>query len=78
MKRTKTLLLLLTISASSCNVAPSYLKADELTYQAVAPAHRIYLKADPNLTERQKERRLATLDSWAKRLAAAAAELNPR
>ena len=69
--KTKTILLLLAASASSCGTAPAYVKADQATYQAIAPGYRAYVLADTALPQAQKDRRLATLKSWLRRISAA-------
>ena len=72
MKARRTLAILALV-ASSCSTSPVYVEADAATYAAVAPEYSAYVTADPALTEAQKARRLATLASWKKRLAAAQA-----
>lgn len=49
----------------------SYVNADRLTYEAVAPEYRDYLEADTELSVDARERRLRTLNSWEARVAAA-------
>lgn len=52
----------------ACTPGAAYVEADRLTYEAVAPDHRRYVDADPNLDAEQKARRHRTLDAWAVRL----------
>lgn len=54
-------------------VAPAYVEADRLTYQAIAPEYKHYVEKDANLSEAEKAMRLQTLGTWALRLAAAGA-----
>lgn len=76
--KTKILLLVLALTASSCcSVTEAYLAADQATHQAIAPEYRAYVLADPNLGELAKKRRIRTLDSWARRLASAAGSSSP-
>lgn len=48
----------------SCTPVQSYVQADRAIHDAIAPAHRAYVIADPGLNLEQKERRLRTLDRW--------------
>lgn len=38
--------------------------AEKATYDAIAPAHRLYVTNDANLTAMQKQARLDLLESW--------------
>lgn len=68
MKRTLSLCGLL---LASCNgVADTYVKADRLTYEAIAPEYRAYVLADELLDEDAKARRLLSLDTWNLRIKA--------
>ncbi len=53
---------------SGCTIAPSYVKADRATYNAIAPEYRAYVDADPKLDQSEKTRRRGTLQSWDARL----------
>ena len=66
--KAKTAILVLALLASSCGTAPVYVQADLATYQAISPEYRAYVSADAALTPAQKARRLATLDSWKRRI----------
>jgi hypothetical protein len=46
-----------------------YVKADRLTYDAIAPEYLRYVDADPGLTQEQKDRRHRTVDTWNLRIA---------
>lgn len=62
-------ILLLLLSAGSCTgPADAYVAADKATFEAVAPAYRAYVTADPALDAEQKARRLAVLESWGLRI----------
>ncbi len=69
----KRIVMLVALVASSCGTNPVYVQADLATYQAISPAYRAYVSADPALTATQKARRLATMDSWKRRIDAAQA-----
>lgn len=60
----KLLGLILALSLSSCSIQEEYVKADRETYNLIAPAHEAYIRADRNLTDDQRTRRLVLLDSW--------------
>ena len=46
------------------SVADAYVKADRLTYDAIAPAYRAYVEADKALDPAAKQSRMRLLDSW--------------
>lgn len=60
--------LLLLVTCSCASPADAYVAADRATFDAVAPAHRRYVEADPTLDDAQKARRLAVLATWALRI----------
>lgn len=62
------LLCVVTVSCLGCAVSESYRKADQATFDAVAPEYRAYVEADPNLNQDQKERRKRTLATWKLRI----------
>lgn len=64
---------LFALGLSGC-VTPDqlYVEADRLTYEAVAPEYGAYLDADTKLSDKQKDRRHKTLESWKHRLDEAA------
>lgn len=51
---------------TSCTPVQAYVQADRAIYDAVAPAHRAYVTADPALSGEQKDRRFRTLEEWRK------------
>jgi len=54
---------------ASCGISQEYVKADRLTYDAVAPEFRAYVEGDPKLdTPEKKAVRLHTLETWDLRL----------
>ena len=59
---------LLPILAASCSPQEAYVKADRLTYEAIAPAHSLYLENDTLLTEETRARRKRTLEAWKLRI----------
>lgn len=56
------------LCAAGCVLPPT--QAELLTYQAVAPAHATYVRADPNLDDLAKQRRLDLLEAWRIRVGA--------
>jgi len=58
----------LAIAAAGCNLQKEYVKADRLTYEAIAPEYEAYVAADPKLSIEQKERHLRTVLSWKLRI----------
>lgn len=58
----------LLLGLAACNPGAAYVEADRLTHEAIAPEHRRYVDADPNLDAEQKARRHRTLDAWAVRI----------
>lgn len=56
---------------SGCSIPSGYVVADRMTYDAIAPEYRAYVKADPLLNEKQKDRRYALLDSEEARISEA-------
>ena len=67
MNRTRTACALVALLfVAGCTPVQSYVEANRAIYDAVAPAHRAYVTADPALTLEQKDRRLRTLDEWRK------------
>ena len=61
-------LLILLVLTCGCSLQDAYVNADRLTYQAVAPEYRAYVKADEKLDDEQKARRERTVDAWAVRV----------
>tara|TARA_R110000772_G_C13309802_1_gene439828 strand:+ start:5482 stop:5679 length:198 start_codon:yes stop_codon:yes gene_type:complete len=43
-------------------VAPT--EAEKMTYNVIAPAHRIYVEIDPTMTAIQKQARYDLLETW--------------
>lgn len=58
--------LLAVFAFCACTPVQSYVQADRAIYDAVAPAHRAYVTADPALSAEQKDRRFRTLEEWRK------------
>ncbi len=54
--------------ATSCTPAELYIAADAATYDALAPEHAAYVRADAGLDAAQKQRRFDTLATWKKRV----------
>ena len=52
------------------SVADAYVKADKLTYEAIAPRYRAYVAADESLDEPSKQSRYRLLKTWADRIEA--------
>ena len=57
--------------AGCCGPDSAYLRADQLTYEAVAPEFTRYVVGDPELTQAQKDRRILLLATWRKRITSA-------
>jgi hypothetical protein len=53
---------LLALLSCSCVLPPT--QAEQMTYQAVAPAHAAYVIADPALDPMARQRRLDLLEAW--------------
>lgn len=64
----------LCLFAAGCALDKEYVKADRLTYEAVAPAYLKYVEADPALDQEQKERRKRTVATWKLRISKAEEE----
>ncbi len=58
------------------SVADAYVKADQLTYDVIAPSYRAYVEADEKLDAPSKASRMRLLDSWKMRLEANTKEKN--
>lgn len=56
------------LCATGCALNKEYVKADRLTYEAIAPAYLKYIDADPALDQEQKDRRKRTVATWKLRL----------
>lgn len=56
---------------ASCSVSSKYVKADRLTYRAIAHEYREYVRYDLKLDAREKRNRLDTVMSWDIRITAA-------
>jgi predicted lipoprotein len=52
------------------SVADAYVKADRLTYDAIAPGYRAYVEADEKLDAASKQSRMRLLDTWKLRIEA--------
>jgi hypothetical protein len=62
------LLLPLLALLPACRPGAGYVKADRLTFDAVAPSYSAYVASDQALSSEQRERRQRTIDSWRARL----------
>lgn len=62
------LLLLVLAGCPGCPAGTTYVDADQLTYDAIAPEYVAYVSSDVALTPDQKERRFQTVRSWEGRL----------
>jgi len=58
----------LCLFATGCATSQEYVKADRLTFDAIAPAYLKYVEADTTLDADQKERRKRTVETWKLRL----------
>jgi hypothetical protein len=58
------------LQATGCATAPapSYIQADQQTYNAIAPEYQDYVNDDPALAPDEKQRRLDTLATWQLRI----------
>lgn len=52
------------------SVADAYVKADRLTYDAIAPSFRAYVEADEKLDAPSKASRIRLLETWNLRIEA--------
>ncbi|MAK71852.1 MAG: hypothetical protein CMF19_07380 [Idiomarinaceae bacterium] len=52
------------------SVADAYVKADRLTYDAIAPSYRAYVEADDKLDAPSKASRMRLLETWKMRIEA--------
>ncbi len=69
MKRRTLVALVAFFILSGCSgVSEAYVKADQLTHDAIAPEYLDYVAADPELDDAQKQRRARTVATWATRL----------
>tara|TARA_Y100000114_G_scaffold55678_1_gene50953 strand:- start:758 stop:988 length:231 start_codon:yes stop_codon:yes gene_type:complete len=50
------------------SVADAYVKADRMTYEAIAPSYRAYVEADETLDEPSKQSRYRLLQTWELRI----------
>ena len=50
------------------SVADAYVKADQLTYDAIAPGYRAYVEADEKLDAPSKASRMRLLETWKLRI----------
>ncbi len=50
------------------SVADAYVKADRLTYDAIAPSYRAYVEADEKLDAPSKASRIRLLETWKLRI----------
>ena len=62
-----TALVLLT-GCEGISVADAYVKADRLTYDAIAPSYRAYVEADEKLDAPSKASRIRLLETWKLRI----------
>ena len=62
------------LAACSCTAQP-YVDADALTFKAIAPEYVRYVAADPALDAEKRDRRLATVRTWAERINAQGAQV---
>lgn len=59
----------LALPLASCQSTPAeYVKADEMTYQAVEGPYTAYFEADENLTEDQKQSKRDLMLTWKLRI----------
>ena len=57
---------LLLLALPACTTTP----AERATYDAIAPAHAVYVQNDPSLSPEQVQRRLDMLHAWGVRVGA--------
>lgn len=58
--------------ATGCVVNKDYVRADQATFDAIAPEYKEYVQNDPKLDAAQKMRRLRTVETWKLRIEEAA------
>ena len=54
--------------AGCAGIDRSYVRADRLTFEAVAPQYERYVRSDESLDANEKENRLFTVDLWNRRI----------
>jgi len=62
------LLMLLVVAICSCTTSEVYVKADKMTYDAIAPEYVKYVEADKKLDKDAKARRVRLVETWKKRI----------
>jgi uncharacterized protein YcfL len=62
------LLLIVPLACVGCSAQKEYVKADSITYDAIAPEYGVYVDADTKLDADQKARRKRLIESWALRI----------
>ena len=62
--------LVLLTGCEGISVADAYVKADRLTYDAIAPSYRAYVEADEKLDAPSKASRMRLLETWKLRIEA--------
>ena len=79
MKKTIFILLITVILFASCKCPDlqGYVKADEATYNAVAPEYKKMIE-ESKLSSEQKKRRLTLLETWLGRIKAAKKSLEEK
>jgi|TARA_R100000329_G_scaffold44621_1_gene41671 hypothetical protein len=60
--------LVLLTGCEGISVADAYVKADRLTYDAIAPSYRAYVEADEKLDAPSKASRIRLLETWKLRI----------
>ena len=71
MKKTALLVALaLLTGCEGISVADAYVKADRLTYDAIAPSYQAYVQADDQLDAAAKQSRMRLLETWKLRIEA--------
>lgn len=51
-----------------CSTTKTYVQADKLTFDAIAPSYKKYVEEDEALDDEQKARRLRTIETWRLRI----------
>ena len=59
---------LVALGLGGCGISSQYLKADAATYRAVVPRYTAYLKADPALSDDERQSALDTVETWRLRI----------
>ena len=59
---------LLCLFAFGCSMNEEYVKADQATFDAIAPEYLKYVGVDQALSQEQRDRRVRTVSTWRLRI----------